>query len=489
MAIPATYDEFLDFAKDAARVVAPDAEIRTQKVDKLQGESYVGLSVRPENSNAAVTMNLHSLFDQVQENPKRLAAVMSEFLSGLEEAIRDIPKISPDRLMDYGHVKDQLIMQVVPVDPNREKLTQIPHKIIEDIAVVYRIDVSDSRHHNASTLVTNQMMKQFGVTPEQLHQDAVASQMEHCPPTLRNMSEVMAEMTGITDIMDVEESPLWVASVEGGIHGAAAVQLPEFMDQAAENLGGNFFVLPSSVHECLFVPDDGEFQRPQLEEMVQSVNATEVSEADFLSDSVYHYDAEARIFEKAATFEARQMVKESEALYSTIAEDVSAEPEKETINVLLVEPGKFPQPIEMGTKLSDIQEKVGGLIETSYPFADKACLVMSDTGKLEGLPLNRALRDEHGEIYDIVAGSFLVVGINGDSFSSLSTYQMKLYEEKFHSPEVFLRMGKSFMAIPLSDEAVKLQEEREHEKAAEKTVGKADVKKDTPKKNHRREPR
>lgn len=77
---------------------------------------------------------------------------------------------------EYENVKENLVMQVIPVEPNKEKLEQIPHKTIEDIAVVYRIDVSDSRHQNASVLVTNQMMDQFGITPEQLHQDAVASQ-------------------------------------------------------------------------------------------------------------------------------------------------------------------------------------------------------------------------------------------------------------------------------------------------------------------------
>ena len=64
MAIPATYDEFLDLAKDAAHAIVPNAEITTQKVEKLQGESYVGLSVRPERSNAAVTMNLRGMFEE-----------------------------------------------------------------------------------------------------------------------------------------------------------------------------------------------------------------------------------------------------------------------------------------------------------------------------------------------------------------------------------------------------------------------------------------
>ena len=481
-----SYEDFLDIAKDAAKTRHPEAEVTIQKVEKLQGESYVGLSVRPEGKNAAVTMNLHELHDQVVENPKRLAAVMSEFLSGLDKALEQIPQVDVKQFTEYENVKGNLMMQVIPVEPNKEKLEQLPHKTIEDIAVVYRIDVSDSRHHNASVLVTNQMLEKFGITPEQLHMDAVISQMETHPPTLKNMSEMMAEMSG--GMMDMPESPMWVASVEGGVHGAAAVQFPEFMDQAAEKLGGNFFVLPSSIHECLFIPDDGEFHRPQLEEMVRSVNAAEVSEADFLSDNVYHYDAEDRIFEKAATFEARQVVKESETLYSTLAEDVSAEPEKATISVLLVEPEKYPRPVEIGTELKDLQEAVGGFIETSYPFADKAGLILNDTGKIEGLPLNRALRDDDGTIYDVVAGSFLVAGLAGDSFGSLTPEQMSKYEQQFHQPEMFIHMGKGIMALPMPDDTVEMLEERA--RAAEKSAGKngPEKKADTPeKKQHRKQ--
>ena len=463
-----SYEEFLDIAKDAAKTRHPEADVTIQKVEKLQGESYVGLSVRPEGQNAAVTMNLHDLHDQVVENPKRLAAVMSEFLSGLDKAIAQIPQVDVQHFTEYENVKGNLMMQVIPVEPNKEKLEQIPHKTIEDIAVVYRIDVSDSQHHNASVLVTNQMMDQFGITPERLHQDAVASQMANRPPTLKNMSEMMAEMSG--GMMDMPESPMWVATVEGGVNGAAAVQVPEFMDQAAEKLGGNFFVLPSSIHECLFIKDDGEFQRPQLEEMVQSVNATEVSAADFLSDSVYHYDSEARVFEKATTFESR--VAEAAVAYETAVPEVggaeSAITTKETMTVLLVEPEKYPRPVEIGTDLEDLQKAVGGYIEVTYPFDENVGLVMNEEGKLEGLPLNRALRDDEGQIHDVVAGSFLVVGLTEESFGSLTPDQMQKFEQQFHQPEVFIHMGKGVMALPMPDEAVKFQEEKTAEKAAER---------------------
>jgi len=480
-----SYEDFLDIAKDAAKTRHPEADVSIQKVEKLQGESYVGLSIRPEGSNAAVTMNLHELFDQVQENPKRLAAVMSEFLSGLDKALTQIPQVDVEQFRNYENVKDRLVMQVIPVEPNAEKLATVPHKTIEDIAVVYRIDVSDSRHHNATVLVTNQMLDQFGITPEQLHQNAVVSQAEHRPPTLRNMSDMMAEMMGGAEFMDVPESPMWVATVAGGLNGAAAVQIPEFMDQAAEKLGGNFFVLPSSIHECLFIKDDGEFQRPQLEEMVQSVNATEVSEADFLSDSVYHYDSEARIFEKAATFESR--VAEKAVAYETAAPEAA----KDTISVLLVEPEKYPRPVEIGTSLEDLQQAVGGYIEVTYPFDDQVGLVMNEEGKLEGLPLNRALRDDEGKIYDVVAGPFLIVGLTEESFGSLTPEQMSQFEQQFHQPEMFIQMGKGVMALPIPDEAVELRESKAVEKAAEKASQekKAETPEKKPKKKVKEESR
>ena len=465
-----SYEDFLDIAKDAAKTRHPEAEVTIQKVEKLQGESYVGLSVRPEGKNAAVTMNLHELHDQVVENPKRLAAVMSEFLSGLDKALEQIPQVDVKQFTEYENVKGNLMMQVIPVEPNKEKLEQIPHKTIEDIAVVYRIDVSDSRHHNASVLVTNQMMDQFGITPEQLHMDAVISQMETHPPTLKNMSEMMAEMSG--GMMDMPESPMWVATVEGGLNGAAVVQIPEFMDQAAEKLGGNFFVLPSSIHECLFIKDDGEFQRPQLEEMVQSVNATEVSAADFLSDSVYHYDSEARVFEKATTFESR--VAETAVAYETAAPETA----KETMTVLLVEPCKYPRQVEIGTDLEDLQKAVGGYIEVTYPFDENVGLVMNEEGKLEGLPLNRALRDDDGQICDVVAGSFLVVGLTEESFGSLTPDQMQRFEQQFHQPEVFVQMGKGIMAVPMPDNGLRFEKKPEV-RAAEKEAEKAGHEKKT----------
>ena len=80
--------------------------------------------------------------------------------------------------------------------------------------------------------------------------------------------------------------------------------------------------------------------------------------------------------------------------------------EENTLSVLKIAPGQHPQQVEIDNDLKALQQAVGGSIGASYPFADPVAIVYNDDGKLMGLPLNRALRDENGEMYDAVAGDF-----------------------------------------------------------------------------------
>lgn len=125
------------------------------------------------------------------------------------------------------------------------------------------------------------------------------------------------------------------------------------------------------------------------------------------------------------------------------------------MDVLLVKPGMYPQAIQIGCELEDLQAAVGGDIEATYPYNEPVALIMNDMGKFNGSEPNRSLKNENGEVYDIIAGDFLVAGLTEDDFGSLSPELMKKFEEKFHQPEMFIQMSKGIMAIPLPDDKVK----------------------------------
>ena len=117
----------------------------------------------------------------------------------------------------------------------------------------------------------------------------------------------------------------------------------------------------------------------------------------------------------------------------------AAKPEKMT--VLVVEPLKEPYTKEISAGLSALQAEVSGSIQAVYPYDDPVAVICNEEGKLDGLPLNRALRDEDGELYDVVAGTFLVVGLSEENFSSLSPELTEKYTAQFKTPEQFVSIN------------------------------------------------
>lgn len=453
------FETFMNEAIKEMRDRFPDFDISKQEVSKLQGESYTGMAVRPENSEIGATLNLKDFYEALGSG-MFLEDVMDSIERSVVSAVRHMPHYDARVLEDYDRMRDALTIDLVPVAGNEEKLAQIPHKNVEDMALVYRFEEESSVYGSASILVTNEMLAVYDITADQLYEDAMKAAVQNRPAKLHNMNDVMRDMMGdMSGLVPMNEpSPLWVATVEGGQNGAGVIQYPGFLDQAAEALGGDFYVLPSSVHEVLLVADDGSMELGYLEEMVRSVNETEVSPAERLSDNVYHYDREAHIFENARTFEAREAAKEeilTDEPFDKVVEEALA---RETIKVLLVEPEERPRVVEIGTGLEDLQHAVGGDIEVVYPFEDRVGLIVNEEGKLIGLPLNRALRDENNEVYDIIAGSFLVAGLTEDNFGSLTEEQIGKFEGLFHQPETFVKMGRSIMAIPVPEEVLQMRD-------------------------------
>lgn len=122
------------------------------------------------------------------------------------------------------------------------------------------------------------------------------------------------------------------------------------------------------------------------------------------------------------------------------------------IQVVLCEPGKSSCIITIDNTLDSLQNAVGGNIQAIYPFDDPVAIICNEEGKINGMGLNRALRDEDGRIYDILAGSFLVAGLGQEDFNSLSYEYQEKYRKLFEHPEVFLCVYGEILVIPITGE-------------------------------------
>lgn len=305
------FKEFTTRAEQDIRAALEDASpgvgVGMNQVEKLQGESYTAITLTPEGTNIGMNLNLNQLYDRMQSG-EDYDSILQAAVDQAKEHLSNMPRFDVAELSSYETAKDLLFVDVVGTKVNAEMLAKVPHTDMEDISMVYRMQLEQLSDGAATVLITNDLMNRMGVTKEQLHADAMANSEVVRPASMRTMAEVMAQMMGMSveDFpMDMSGPQMYVVTNEEGFHGAAAAFYPDFMDNAAKELGGNFFILPSSVHEMLFLPDDGHMNVSELRDMVTSINASEVAPADRLTDSVYHYDAEARVFELGESWEAR----------------------------------------------------------------------------------------------------------------------------------------------------------------------------------------
>ena len=138
------------------------------------------------------------------------------------------------------------------------------------------------------------------------------------------------------------------------------------------------------------------------------------------------------------------------------------------MKVLMVEPGRPPYETEIEGGLKSLQAAVGGDIQATYPFDDLVGLICNDESKLMGLPLNRALYDETGQMYDIVAGNFLIVGLGEEDFTDLSPELMEKFSERFKRPEKFYRLAGEIVAVK---QPLPLEEKEQQHFAAKEPAG------------------
>lgn len=126
------------------------------------------------------------------------------------------------------------------------------------------------------------------------------------------------------------------------------------------------------------------------------------------------------------------------------------------MRIVVVEPFKSPEVKEIADTLEAMQNVVGGTIQALYPFEDPVAIVANDEGKMLGLLPNCGLRDDDGELYDIICGTFFVCGLTEDNFGSLTEEQVEKFVKEYETPELFMKICGDVFALPLTTEEAEM---------------------------------
>ena len=293
------FEEFKNELVGRIREFLPEsfasAEVSLQLVRKNNDMQLTGLTIRSAESNICPTIYLEKFYEEYESGVD-----MSEILEKIAE-VRMNHEVSEQfdvaQITDFEQVRCKLVPRLVNAEMNSDLLEARPHTIVADLAVTYCALLDQSFDGTASVAVTNELMKMWDISVEELHKIAVANLSELLPSSFKGMTEVMSEMTGMSSEememmgMSTDEEQLYVLSNSLKVNGASAILDRKIMEEISEKVG-DFYILPSSIHELLVVPVKTGMDVESLESMVCEVNSTQVQLEERLSDHVYTYSLE-----------------------------------------------------------------------------------------------------------------------------------------------------------------------------------------------------
>lgn len=307
------HDNFVEKIEKNIKNYLPEeyknAEVLIQETIKNNDEKLTGLLVKKPEQNIGPRIYIDNYYKEHLEG-----ADFEEIIKGIANEIVscEIPNFDVKQIYDYENIKSKLKIQLCDPELNSNNIKDRPFTQVGDLAALYKVNVFSDKRGQGTMPITNKMLDAWNVDVNKLHQDAVNSPFEN-NYKLYGMQDIICELMGITDcpenLLDksqLESTPdedrMYVLTNDTRTDGAAALINEKVMKRVGELLG-SCYIIPSSIHECILIPDNGEMRAAELEKMIGEVNMEEVAPNEILSYKAQYYDADFNILENAREHE------------------------------------------------------------------------------------------------------------------------------------------------------------------------------------------
>lgn len=252
-----------------------DAQVRTElyTVTKNNGTRRTGILFKQEDSNLAPTIYLEEFYQKYLKGQQ--VPDLADSICSIYQEIRVKKTCDCQNLFDFNHVKEHIVYKLIRRDANEELLKQIPYEPFLDLAVVYYIQIDNTRFGSAAIQIRNEHLRYWRVEKEEIRRLAEKNTPRIYPVQIRQIVRFM-----------------YVATNEQCSLGAAVMRYPDFREKVRGMIRGDFYILPSSIHEVILVPESFGLETERMQEMVKEINQTGVAPEEVLSDSVYYFDGE-----------------------------------------------------------------------------------------------------------------------------------------------------------------------------------------------------
>lgn len=310
-----SYREFMDYVKENVTEYLPErfenTEIRIQQVVKNNDTVLDGLIIMNPDTHISPNIYLNSLYEEYKDGKDLddlVSRVADIYIENMEPQTKYGMNVQIGEISQYEKVRNNIFPRVCNLEKNGKRLENVPYTPKEDLAITYHIRVASGEDGIGSVMITNALMKQYGVGIEELHDTAMNNMEQLSPVKFSPLRDVIVELMAgdfaqsegisteeakefLKDTIPSEGPEVYCLTNEENMNGAAYIMNENVQKMVAEKVGDEYFILPSSVHEVLIISKKDGMNVDELREMVKSVNGSCVSVEEILSDQVYRYDA------------------------------------------------------------------------------------------------------------------------------------------------------------------------------------------------------
>ncbi len=295
------FEEFANNVKENVGKYFPDTtiEVNIQIVNK-NNVKLTGLVVREKDNNLAPTIYLENFYNDFKEG-RDIEGIVHEIA---DIAKRSNPKVDLNIFKDANKIKELVMPKMVGQIGNEAFLKDKPHTVIQDMASVYYIPLD--KEGSMTVTLNNKHLETLGITKEEIHKAAMGN-IGKANMKIVELNEMLKEIMrgqGMPEFLiddfvqnSANGPKVYFVSNENGHFGAGILANTEALNKAVREFnpeGEPVFIIPSSIHEILIVPDDGSMTVEDIKNMVCEVNATQVAPEERLTDNVYSFDPESR---------------------------------------------------------------------------------------------------------------------------------------------------------------------------------------------------
>ncbi len=289
--------EYLTFvsvvAENLNRLLDQTATTSIQTTLKNNGRERVGITIAHEATNIFPTIYLEEFFEQYQSGRN-----IEDIVSNIAHIYHEV-KFETDwdvsQITDFSHAKNNVVYKLIHFERNKELLCNVPFIPYHDLAIVFYLLLEKTERGTASILITNDIQNSWHICLSDLYQAASQNTPNLLVPELKPICAVIQDLLNTPcQHFEDHESHMYVLSNHMRHFGAACILYNHVLEDIGNQLGEDFYVLPSSVHETILIPLKFSSEKVILDQMVKEVNETQLSEEEVLSDHAYYYSRKDR---------------------------------------------------------------------------------------------------------------------------------------------------------------------------------------------------